>query len=147
MFWPLLYLCRPLCIFFERCLDLNPESCRSKQARYQLSQPSSPLSNPSTLLSHPSPPLLFSIYKAFVDTVNIICIKSRKNIKKRTLKKLKGFGPTFFHYTININDKTYRQSDEDCNKYGADGIGNHPAEQVHQNSCQRRANINSTVEG
>ncbi len=27
------------CIF-ERCLDSNPESCRSKQARYQLSHPS-----------------------------------------------------------------------------------------------------------
>ncbi len=29
--WPLLCLCRPFCIF-ERCLDSNPESCRSKQA-------------------------------------------------------------------------------------------------------------------
>jgi hypothetical protein len=38
--WPLLCLCRPFCIF-ERCLDLNPESCRSKLARYQLSNPSS----------------------------------------------------------------------------------------------------------
>jgi hypothetical protein len=25
---------------FERCLDSNPESCHSKQARYQLSHPS-----------------------------------------------------------------------------------------------------------
>jgi hypothetical protein len=25
---------------FKRCLDSNPESCRSKQARYQLSHPS-----------------------------------------------------------------------------------------------------------
>jgi hypothetical protein len=33
------YLCRPFCIF-ERCLDSNPESFRSKQARYQLSHPS-----------------------------------------------------------------------------------------------------------
>ncbi len=33
---PLLCLCRPFCIF-ERCLD---SSCRSKQARYQLSHPS-----------------------------------------------------------------------------------------------------------
>jgi hypothetical protein len=33
--WPLLCLCRPKCIF-ESCLDSNPESCRSKQARYQL---------------------------------------------------------------------------------------------------------------
>ncbi len=31
-------LCRPF-LFFERCLDLNPESCRSKQARYHLSNP------------------------------------------------------------------------------------------------------------
>jgi hypothetical protein len=29
---PLLCLCRPFCIS-ERCLDSNPESCRSKQAR------------------------------------------------------------------------------------------------------------------
>jgi hypothetical protein len=34
--WPLLCLCRPFCIF-ERCLDSNPESCRSN---YQLSHPS-----------------------------------------------------------------------------------------------------------
>ncbi len=33
MFWPLLFLCRPFCIF-ERCLDSNPESCHSKQARF-----------------------------------------------------------------------------------------------------------------
>jgi hypothetical protein len=33
VFWPLLCLRRPFCIF-ERCLDSNPESCRSKQARY-----------------------------------------------------------------------------------------------------------------
>ncbi len=26
-------------VFFERCLDSNPESCRCKQARYQLSHP------------------------------------------------------------------------------------------------------------
>ncbi len=37
--WPLLCLCRPFCIF-ERGLDSNPESCRSKQERYQLSHPS-----------------------------------------------------------------------------------------------------------
>ncbi len=37
--WSLLCFCRPFCIF-ERCLDSNPESCRSKQARYQLSHPS-----------------------------------------------------------------------------------------------------------
>jgi hypothetical protein len=30
--WPLFCLCRPFC-FFERCLDSNPESCRSIQAR------------------------------------------------------------------------------------------------------------------
>ncbi len=35
----LLCLCRPFCIF-ERCLDSNPERCRSKKARYQLSHPS-----------------------------------------------------------------------------------------------------------
>ncbi len=40
MCWPLLSLCRPFCIF-ETCLDLNPESCRSKQPCYhQLSHPS-----------------------------------------------------------------------------------------------------------
>jgi hypothetical protein len=27
---------------------------------------------------------------------------------------------------------THRESNKDCNKYGADGISNHPAEQVHQ---------------
>jgi hypothetical protein len=31
--WPLLCLCRPFCIF-KTCLDSNPESCRSKQARF-----------------------------------------------------------------------------------------------------------------
>jgi hypothetical protein len=39
--WSLLCLtgmCHPFCIF-ERCLDSNPESCRSKQARYQFSHP------------------------------------------------------------------------------------------------------------
>ncbi len=36
---PLLCLCRSFCIC-ERCLDSNPESCRSKQERYQLSHPS-----------------------------------------------------------------------------------------------------------
>jgi hypothetical protein len=39
IFWPILCLCRTFCIF-ERCLDSNPESCRSKQVRYQLSHPS-----------------------------------------------------------------------------------------------------------
>ncbi len=38
--WPLLCLCTAL-YFFERCLDSNPESCRSKHAHYQLSHPSS----------------------------------------------------------------------------------------------------------
>jgi hypothetical protein len=37
--WQLLCICRSFCIF-ERCLDSNPESCRSKQARHQLSNPS-----------------------------------------------------------------------------------------------------------
>jgi hypothetical protein len=36
---PFLCFCRPICIF-ESCLDSNPESCRSKQASYQLSHPS-----------------------------------------------------------------------------------------------------------
>ncbi len=31
--WTLLCLCRPFCIF-GRCLDSNPETCRSKQVRY-----------------------------------------------------------------------------------------------------------------
>ncbi len=39
--WPLLCLCRPFWIF-ERCPDSNPESCRSKQARYQPSHLSPP---------------------------------------------------------------------------------------------------------
>jgi hypothetical protein len=34
--WPLLFLCRPFCIF-ARCLDSNPENCRRTQTRYQLS--------------------------------------------------------------------------------------------------------------
>jgi hypothetical protein len=33
--WPLLCICCPFCIF-ERCLDSNSESCRSKQKRYHL---------------------------------------------------------------------------------------------------------------
>ncbi len=36
----LICLCRPFGVF-ERCLDSNSENCRSKQARYQLSRPSS----------------------------------------------------------------------------------------------------------
>ncbi len=40
------------CIF-EKCLDSNQESCRSKQARYQLSHPSPYLA--TSLLSHQSP--------------------------------------------------------------------------------------------
>jgi hypothetical protein len=32
-------VCWPFCTF-ERCLDSNPESCRCKLARYQLSHPS-----------------------------------------------------------------------------------------------------------
>jgi hypothetical protein len=46
--WPLLCLCRPFCIFVI-CLDSNPESCRSKQVRYQLSHPSPILSHPSLI--------------------------------------------------------------------------------------------------
>ncbi len=42
--WPLLCLCHTFCVahfsIFESCLDWNPESCRRKQARYQLSHPS-----------------------------------------------------------------------------------------------------------
>jgi hypothetical protein len=49
LFWPLLFLCRPFCI--ERCLDANPESWRSKQARYQYSQPSPKLATPSPNLA------------------------------------------------------------------------------------------------
>ncbi len=37
--WPLLCLCRPFYIF-ERCLDSNQESYRSKQVRYELSHQS-----------------------------------------------------------------------------------------------------------
>ncbi len=36
--WPLLL--SPIFYFVWRYLDSNPESCRSKQARYQLSHPS-----------------------------------------------------------------------------------------------------------
>ncbi len=53
--WPLLCLWLPFCIS-ERCLDLldsNAESCRSKQARYQISHRSqlilNHLGNPSLL--------------------------------------------------------------------------------------------------
>ncbi len=53
--WPLLCLCHPFCIF-ERCLDSNPESCRSKQARYQLSHPS-----PSNLATHLPNTYFFSL--------------------------------------------------------------------------------------
>jgi hypothetical protein len=46
--WPLLCLCRSFHVVFLRdsILDWNPESCRCKQARYQLSQCN---------YSHPSP--------------------------------------------------------------------------------------------
>ncbi len=37
--WSLLCFCRAFCVF-ERYLDSNPESCRIKQARYQLNYPS-----------------------------------------------------------------------------------------------------------
>jgi hypothetical protein len=51
---PLLRLCRPSMII-DGCLDLNPECCRSKQARYRLSHPSLWLSHPSLYLAtHPS---------------------------------------------------------------------------------------------
>jgi hypothetical protein len=40
-----LCLWRPFCIF-DKCLYLNPESCRSKQARYPLSHPSPYLATP-----------------------------------------------------------------------------------------------------
>jgi hypothetical protein len=39
MCWPLFCLCRPFMIF-KGCLDSNPECCRSKRARYQLSSTS-----------------------------------------------------------------------------------------------------------
>ena len=39
VYWPLICSCR-LFYIVERCLDSNPESCHSKQARYQLSPPS-----------------------------------------------------------------------------------------------------------
>ncbi len=56
--WRLLCLCHSFSIF-ERCLDANPESCRSKQARYQLSHPyHTSFSQSSPSLSHPSPPNL-----------------------------------------------------------------------------------------
>ncbi len=55
VWWPLLCLWRPFCIF-EKCLDSNPERCRSKQVRYQLS------SHPSPLLGHPSPYALLYSY-------------------------------------------------------------------------------------
>jgi hypothetical protein len=38
-FFYIFCLCRPFCIF-DRCLESNPESCCSKQARYQLSHQS-----------------------------------------------------------------------------------------------------------
>ncbi len=39
-------LCRPFMIF-EGCLDTNPQCCRRKLARYQLSHPYLSLSQPS----------------------------------------------------------------------------------------------------
>ncbi len=48
--WPLLCSCRPFCIF-ESCLVSNPESCRSKQARYQ---PEPPIFHYQRTVSHPS---------------------------------------------------------------------------------------------
>ncbi len=54
------YVAHLYCIF-ERCLNSNPQNCRCKQARYQLSHPTPclathlPTSPPISLLSHPSP--------------------------------------------------------------------------------------------
>jgi hypothetical protein len=48
--WPLICFFRPFCIF-EIFPDLNPERCRSKQARCQLSHPSPTLSHPSPIYS------------------------------------------------------------------------------------------------
>jgi hypothetical protein len=67
--WPLLCLCRPFCIY-ERWLDPNPESFRSKQARYQLSHPSPSTSPPVPLnlathlfqTSHPFPSLFEEVW-------------------------------------------------------------------------------------
>jgi hypothetical protein len=39
VFWQLLCLCRPF-VIVERCLYSNPDCCRIKQARNQLSHPS-----------------------------------------------------------------------------------------------------------
>ncbi len=56
-------LMSPMLHFFERCLVSNPNRCRSKQGRYQLSQLSPylvthlPAQPPTSLLSHPSSPL------------------------------------------------------------------------------------------
>jgi hypothetical protein len=54
--WPLLRLCRSFMIF-DGSLDSNPEYCRSKLARYRLSQPPIPLlaTHPSDWATHPSP--------------------------------------------------------------------------------------------
>jgi hypothetical protein len=38
--WLVTFLLMSLILYFQRCQDSNPESCRSKQARHQLSHPS-----------------------------------------------------------------------------------------------------------
>ncbi len=63
---PLLCLCRAFCVF-EICLDSNPESCRSKQARYQLSHSSLTLNiftslDPNESGSNPYPDPLTTLF-------------------------------------------------------------------------------------
>ncbi len=63
--WPLLCLCRSLCIF-ERCLVSKPESCRSKQVRCQLSHLSPVVTHlPYSPISLSHPPSKFIVIQQF----------------------------------------------------------------------------------
>ncbi len=73
--WPHLWLCRPFCIF-ERCLDSNTESCRSKQVRYHLSHPSyvsSQCASQCMLKIHVSKQNVFTTYDLYVSLYVIPC--------------------------------------------------------------------------
>jgi hypothetical protein len=82
--WLLLCLCRQFRIF-ERCLDSNSESCRSKQARYQLSHPSLPYLATHLLLSHPSPNVAIlspsKVTKVYVKMSNATCITRAGDVR------------------------------------------------------------------
>ena len=87
---PLLCLCRPFMIF-ERCLDSNPEYCRSKLARYRLSHPSLLLSMvilriQSDIMCHINP----NSYSAWLGTVDRQCSAYLLDMRNHPIPLLNG---------------------------------------------------------